>query len=376
MSVSVPFSRVLPGSHRVRRVLANGDVCAFWYAWRGGPQILRVRARSDALLAIEVARALPEALQAFNAQRCPVEDHKFLFGLITRYLSSTEFLHSLAPRTRKDRRKYLDMARTELGQMELKALEAKGARLALINWRDRYKATPKTADERLGAVAIVLQWAVNRGEITSNPVKDFPRLYHSNRADVIWAPRDFAMLLPHCATELNHAVRLAALSGLRLGDLLKLPWTAVGESAILWQTGKSRGRRTVVIPIYDELRALLDEIPRVNSVTVLNSGRGRPWKEAGLGTAFQRAKRDAGIDGLRFHDLRGTAATNFIRAGLKLDSVATILGWQQGKVQEIAARYVTAEEIGLAMVETLNQNRAKTKAVNGAVNGRPNGDLT
>jgi site-specific recombinase XerD len=61
------------------------------------------------------------------------------------------------------------------------------------------------------------------------------------------------------------------------------------------------------------------------------------------------------------HDLRGTAATNFIRAGLDLSEVATILGWKKGKAEEIAARYMTRQGIGLAMVEKLRRNARKRK---------------
>jgi integrase len=197
-----------------------------------------------------------------------------------------------------------------------------------------------------------------------------------NRADVIWEPQHLATLYPHCAEELNHSVRLAALTGLRLGDLIKLPRSAVGEHAIVWQTGKSRGRRTVVIPLTPQLAALLKEIPERDSVTILNSARKRPWTEPGLESALRRAKLDAaaaareragddqaksGIEHLRFHDLRGTAATNFIRAGLDLSDIATILGWKKTKVEEIAARYVTAQEIGLAMVERLRRNARSRK---------------
>ena len=76
----------------------------------------------------------------------------------------------------------------------------------------------------------------------------------------------------------------------------------------------------------------------------------------------------SGIRQLRFHDLRGTAATNFIRAGLDLHDVATVLGWSKSKVEQIAARYVTGEEIGLAMVEKLRRNRLETEVVNRGVN--------
>jgi site-specific recombinase XerC len=368
---------MLPGIHKVRASRADGGVTEFWYAWRGGPRILRATARSDLLLAKEVERLARTATDAYN-DACRPNDKKFLYGLITRYLESPKFLEG-GERTKRDRRKYLDRAREELGEMALKALEARGARKFLIDWRDRYKSTPKTADELLGALSAVLEWARDRGEIGTNPAKDFPRIYHVNRADVIWTPEAIAALRQHCAPEMDHAVRLAALAGLRLSDLRCIPWTAVGEHAIVWQTGKSKGRRTIIVPIYDGLRELLTEIPRIDSVTILNSARKRPWSEAGLESAMQRAKSDAAalaikegresspIAHLRWHDLRGTAATNFIRAGLDLNDVATILGWKKTKVEEVAARYVTSEEIGLAMIEKLRRNMAATEAVKSAV---------
>jgi hypothetical protein len=69
---------------------------------------------------------------------------------------------------------------------------------------------------------------------------------------------------------------------------------------------------------------------------------------------------------LRFHDLRGTAATNFPVAGFDLPDVAPILGWKPERVREIAARYITGEAMGLAMVKRLGRKPPKTKAVNRA----------
>lgn len=359
---------MLPGVHRVRMPRADGGATEFWYAWRGGPRILRASAKSDGLLDREIARLAPAAAAAFEALKHPKDD-QFLFGLITKYLESDAF-KGLSPRTQKDRRKFLDKVREELGPLELKALKAESARGMLLRWRKKYAATPKTADELLGALATALQWGVDEEECVANPLKDFPRLYKADRADVIWEPQHLAKLLPHCAPELNHAVRLAIHTGLRLGDLIELPWSAVGEHAIVWQTNKSRRRRTVVLPITRELRGLLGEIPRKDSLIILNSARGTPWTGSGLESALRRAKIDAGITGLRFHDFRGTAATNFVRAGLDLADVATVLGWKKAKVEDIAARYVTSEVIGLALVERMRRNEPKTKAVKRPVKDR------
>ena len=380
MNASLNISQVLPGVHRVRRPRADGGITEFWYAYRGGPQILRASAPSDALLAREVAMLMPKAIERYQTLRKSPTDRRYLYGLITRYLEVLASNESLAPRTKRDRRKHLDRVREDLGELELRALESRHARRVLIEWRDRYRSTPKTADELLGALSTVLQWAADRGEITGNPVQNFPRIYRVNRAEIIWEPRHLATILAHADPEFAHAVKLAALTGLRESDLIALPWTAVGENAIVWQTAKSRGRRTIVIPITPDLRQLLKEIPK-RATTILSSSRNRPWKLAGLAAALRRARLSAkshaeklngtdapsGLEGLRFHDLRGTAATNFLLAGLELPDVAMILGWKQDKVKEIAARYISGEAMGLAMVTRLTQNASKTESVKCAV---------
>lgn len=111
-------------------------------------------------------------------------------------------------------------------------------------------------------------------------------------------------------------------------------------------------------------------------MTILSSSRKRPWTQDGLNSAIQRAKADAkdaavkssgdpeartGLEDLRWHDLRGTAATNFIRAGVELAEVATIMGWEPGKVREIGLRYVTYEEFGKAVAARMQRNTAATE---------------
>lgn len=379
---SFKVSDMLPGIHKIRKRLATGDVAEYWYAFRGGgsPQILKAKAKSDALLAAEVARQMPAAVIRYKELQSTNDGH-LLYGLVTKYLSSQDF-KKLAPRTQKDRRKFLDRARTEIGHMELNGLRADGARRVLLKWRDRYASTPKTADELLGALSTVLQWGHDNGECCPNPVKGFRRLYKANRAEVVWEAEHLAVLLPHCAPELEHAVRLAIHTGLRLGDLIALSWSCVGDHSIRRPTNKSSGRTTAAIPLTDELRALLKGIPRCASTTILNSARGRPWTGSGLESAIRRAKLDAralaekqrgpgadsGIGHLRFHDLRGTAATNYARAGLTVDEIALVLGWEKRKVEQIVFRYVTGDAVAQGMVERLRQNKAGTEAVNRGVN--------
>lgn len=345
---------VLPGVHRVRRQAKNGRVSAYWYAWRGGPRILRVTGRSDVECQRLIAAQFATAIAEYDRLVRPKAAEHLLSGLIQRYLESADYAR-LAPRTKSDRRKHLDFVRAHHGEMPLKVLSASGVRRQLIAWRDQFQSTPKTADERLGALAYVLGWAAKRGDIDRNPLEDWPRLYKANRADIIWREGDLAQLFEHADASLRRAVLLAARSGLRVGDLIRLTWADVGVNAVTMTTAKSSHRRVVTIPITPSLRTVLDEIGHRKEGAVLLHSKGKPWTVHGLQTAMQRAKIEAGIKGLRFHDLRGTAATHFVEAGLTLSDVATIMGWTPTKVEGIARRYVTAEAVATGMLERLRK---------------------
>src|SRR5262249_34141075 len=100
------------------------------------------------------------------------------------------------------------------------------------------------------------------GKLAGNPCEGIKQLYSGNRSEIIWTDADIAQLKKTCSPEIAHAVDLAAHTGLRLGDLLRLSWSHVGEDAIIIATGKSRHRREAIIPLYDALKVLLASIPK------------------------------------------------------------------------------------------------------------------
>jgi len=353
---------MIPGVHRVRAQLSRGRVAEYWYAWRGGPRIMKAIATSDQALTREIARLSPEAAAAYRQAMRPARSDDFLPGLIAKFLEPGKdgkppHLAHLAPRTVADLRKALDVAREDLAEMEVAALNAKGARKALLAWRTKYQDTPKTADARLEALAKVTKWALDNELIEQNPLKSWPRLYKANRAEVIWTKPDLVKLLRGAPPQFRTAVLFALYTGLRGADLVRVTWSQVGKDAITLPTGKSRGKRVVVIPITRRLDALLRKIGRKDVGTVLTSSTGEPWTHWGLQTAMQREKAAKGIKGLRFHDLRGTAATMLVRAGLPIPDVATILGWDRQKTATITS-YVTAEAVAEGMLERLRRNKS------------------
>ena len=145
---------------------------------------------------------------------------------------------------------------------------------------------------------------------------------------------------------------------MRLSDLIRLSWSHVGEHAITITTGKSNHRRTAIIPIYDELRAILDAIPRRSPVILTNSDGG-PWTPNSFGSAFNRAKIAAKLDDrdLHFHDLRGTAVTKFYVAGIPERAIAEIMAWEEETVSRIIRRYVDRAAATKNLIAIMNRKK-------------------
>ena len=206
-------------------------------------------------------------------------------------------------------------------------------------------------------LSVVLSHAVDLGKIAGNPCIGIKRLYSSNRAAIIWTDADIARIKAVGSPEVGHAVDLAATSGLRRGDLLRVSWSHVHENEIVIPTSKSGRRVEARIPLYGELRDLLARIPK-RSTTILTNSKGRPWTGDGFGTMITKAKAKAGIgDELHFHDLRGTAATRFYVAGLSLRVIAEILGWTEGSVDNIICKYVDRSAATKAIIRQLNAHK-------------------
>jgi integrase len=170
--------------------------------------------------------------------------------------------------------------------------------------------------------------------------------------------RHIARLKATCSLEIAQAVDLASHTGLRLGDLLRVSWSHVGDDHIAISTGKSKQRREAIIPLYDALKDVLAQIPK-RSTTILTNSRHRPWTADGFGSSFNKAKLAAEIKDidLHFHDLRGTAATRFYIAGLGERVIAEIMGWEEEHVARIIRRYVGRTAAIKATIQQLNERR-------------------
>jgi integrase len=320
----------LKGLHTVK---AKGRT--YHYAWRGGP-------------AITGEPGTPEFMDAYNeaiAGRAATDGKRFR-SVVVRYRASDEY-KALAESTRGKWSRWLDRIVDYFGDLRTAQFSrTEKIRPHIKKWRAQYASTPRTADMGMQVLSRVCSYGVDTlAEIASNPCDGIKQLYSVDRSEIIWTDDDLAALKAKCSAEIWQAVDLAAHTGLRVSDLIKLSWSHIGDHAIVMKTGKRSGRskkvKEAIIPVYAELRAIIDRIPK-RATTVLTSSKKRPWTYNGLASSFRDAKAEAWPEGddLHFHDLRGTAATKFYLAGLTTREIAEILAWDEETVDKIIRRYV------------------------------------
>jgi len=121
----------------------------------------------------------------------------------------------------------------------------------------------------------------------------------------------------------------------------------------------------VVIPVGEPLRAKLDATPK-KAVTILSTTRGAAWTEGGFRASWRTACKAAGVEGLTFHDLRGTAVTRLAIAGCEVPEIAAITGHKLSKVAAILdSHYLSRDSaLGASAIRKLEAHEMRTKIPN------------
>lgn len=116
------------------------------------------------------------------------------------------------------------------------------------------------------------------------------------------------------------------------GRLLRLTWAAYDGTRIKLRQSKTRVPVSVLVGA--PLKAMLDITERVSPVILTNSD-GAPWTADGFRSSWRKASAAAGISGVTFNDLRGTAVTGLARVESSEAQIATITGHSLRDVRSI-----------------------------------------
>lgn len=213
--------------------------------------------------------------------------------------------------------------------------------------------SPATVVRYLAALSHVFTIAVNEwGWLENNPVRKVrkPREPRGRvrflledetgpNGEVIKGER--TRLLDACKKSSNpylHTVTVLALStGMRQGEILNLRWPDVDldNGRIILHETKNGERR--VVPLLGHARELLKQRSKVRRLDtdLLFPGRN-PQKPVFIRAPWLEAVKATGIEDLKFHDLRHSAASYMLMSGASLGEIAELLGH---KTLQMVKRY-------------------------------------
>ncbi|MGP0089887.1 MAG: tyrosine-type recombinase/integrase [Xanthobacteraceae bacterium] len=268
-----------------------------------------------------------------------------LRSLITAYKQSDEF-SSREPRTRADYLKQIEKIEVEFGDFPISALGDKRTRGILKAWRDRLAVSSRRQAQYAWTVlARILSVAKDRGSIEVNPCEKGGRIYRADRSDRVWSTEDEAQFYSLAPAHLHLALMLALWTGQRQGDLLRLPWSSYDGKCLRLRQRKTR--RRVTIPVGAPLKAALDATAKRGPI-ILVTLDGRPWTEDGFRSSWGKACTKAGVEGVTFHDLRGSAVTRLGLVGCTEAEIAAITGLSLKDVSEILDAHYLSRDVRLA----------------------------
>jgi integrase len=357
-----------------------------WYAewWVGGKRVKRKlgpirrpgsreglsKKQAEAVL----RRKMNEVRHAAPAERLDFEE------AARRYIDHAEDVMGRKPSTLADYRIIASAQARHLGSKALDRVTADEL-AGYMHARASAGRSPKTISNHMVFAHAVFAYAVKRGWAHANPVAalDRPRSSGAN-PDIRFLTLDEVEALiravpdDHLGAVEGVLYLTAAMTGLRLGELIALRWLDVdwpvaqirvrqSYSRDTWGTPKTLASARAV-PLADRLAGELDRHFQRSAFTgdgalvFAHPVLGSPLDASKLRKRFYRAMRAAGMghrcgrkNGITFHSFRHTFATRMAAAGAPLRALQEWLGHKDPKTTEVYRHYAPDPTGAAALVE-------------------------
>jgi integrase len=239
------------------------------------------------------------------------------------------------------------------------------------------KATPRRANYSVTVVRALLSFAVKHGLRAANPAAGI-KLYRENKRErflseaEIAAAADGISKAETCGTVGPFAaagLKLALFTGARSGEITSIRWEHIDWDQRLVRLPDSKNNEPRTIHLSDAAIDVLRSVPHLGPFVVAGMKRGVPYRN--LTHAWCRARKFAGLDDVRLHDLRHSYASLAAGKGVSLYTIGKLLGHKDPvSTQRYAhlARDVVQQvndEIGAAMMAAIKKPRSKVVKLRG-----------
>jgi integrase len=196
---------------------------------------------------------------------------------------------------------------------------------------EQYKAKRKgdgvseaTVNRELACLKTMLSKAVDWDKLRENPAGKVKKFREAPARERILDAAEAQRLIEKAGPGLRPVLVLALNTGMRRGEILSLRWRDVDTVKGFILISDSKSGKSRKIPMNGAALEALAGLRHTGEFVFQNSSTDSHVLD--VKTAFHGACRRAGIKGLRFHDLRHTAASRMVEAGIDLVTVSKILG--------------------------------------------------
>ena len=307
-----------------------GKLCWFTIGPHGPLNPDQARARAPEILACAKKGIDPRDA---NARR---EAEPSMADLGRRFLEEYVPVHC-KPSTREEYRRSVRLfVDPVIGELRVPEVQRKDIAALHHGLRDK----PYQANRTLGVLSKMFSLAEVWGwrPDGSNPCRHVKR-YKEHKRERFLSPEEterLGQVLREAEEEMPSAVaafRLLLLTGCRMSEIRDLRWDYVKNDCIELPDAKTGGR---VVPLGPEARAVLSAIPRDEDNPWVIAGRLPGSHLTDLQRPWRRIRKQAGLEGVRIHDLRHSFASRALALGESLTMIGKLLGHTQ---VQTTARY-------------------------------------
>jgi integrase len=263
-------------------------------------------------------------------EKIPGEDRTFK-EMMERYMTEHS-ARNKAPKSQRRDKSLRDHLVSYFGELTLAEITP-----SLIsdykNKRREEGASPRTLNYELALMSHSFNLAIREWEwMRENPVKKVSREKVHNQIDRWLTLEEEIRLLASSPKWLREIIIFAINTGLRQSEIVDLKWPQVdlARKTITILEQKNQGKDT--LPLNEGALGVLKErvqVRRGETEYVFHTRNATRICPNNLYQSFHLARKKAGIEKFRFHDLRHTFATRLVQAGVDLYTVQKLGRWKK-----------------------------------------------
>lgn len=193
--------------------------------------------------------------------------------------------------------------------------------------RSKQSPMPGTLNREVGFLRRILSYGVKRGDLARNPLVGVEMLEEHNTRNVVVDEADFDKLYDSAEAHLKPILLTAYDTGMRKREILDLTWSRVDLREGHITLGESDTKTNKARRVYLTRRVLgmLEKLPRsLSGYVFVNPKTGKPWVQ--IKKMFDRARKEASLERVWFHDLRRSFVTNARKRGVSESVVMRMSG--------------------------------------------------